>query len=250
MGFYKREHGDWSRNSFRMNTVFILVFVILASSHASPAPDPDTHIHVHLDAADSKGGKSPKTGGGVLASNSSGDYGHWPPKPPHCGCGVCPCPPPPIKCHSHCMPHCLPTCKPPTCGCSTCPCPRPKWNRRLDTNTKAADYSGDAGDYGHWRPKICHSYCMPHCHPTCRPPAAAQRAHAQAIHGTEGKRLEAMVKTISSLETGLQNPLAVAPPAPALPPSGMAESNYREWSHVTQLESCFIIYKKSRGHHT
>merc|ERR1711974_299274 len=172
MGFYKREHGDWSRNSFRMNTVFILVFVILASSHASPAPDPDTHIHVHLDAEDSKGGKSPKTGGGVLASNSSGDYGHWPPKPPHCGCGVCPCPPPPIKCHSHCMPHCLPTCKPPTCGCSTCPCPRPKWNRRLETNTKAADYSGDAGDYGHWRPKICHSHCMPHCLPTCRPPCS------------------------------------------------------------------------------
>merc|ERR1711974_421118 len=34
---------------------------------------------------------------------------------------------------------------------------------------KAADYSGDAGDYGHWRPKRCHPHCMPHCLPTCRP---------------------------------------------------------------------------------
>merc|ERR1711874_446975 len=103
------------------------VFVILAASQASPAPDPDTHIHVHMDAEDSKGGKSPKTGGGVLASNSS--------------------------------------------GCATCPCPRPPtWNRIKDSSeTKAADYSGDAGDYGHWRPKRCHPHCMPHCLPTCRP---------------------------------------------------------------------------------
>merc|ERR1711874_879804 len=113
------------------------VFVILAASQASPAPDPDTHIHVHMDAEDSKGGKSPKTGGGVLASNSSGDYGHWPPRP--CGCPVCPC-----RCHSHCMPHCLPTCRP--CPCSTCPCPRPPvWNRRTAI--------GEGEDYGHWPPK-------------------------------------------------------------------------------------------------
>ena len=37
----------WSRNTCTMNTVFILVFHILASSLAEPDPT-DTHVHVHL----------------------------------------------------------------------------------------------------------------------------------------------------------------------------------------------------------
>merc|ERR1711874_715097 len=65
-------------------------------------------------------------------------------------------------------------------------------------------------------------------------PAPAQRAHAHAHpYGTEGRRL-ARAKT---MDTGLQNPPAAAPSAPAHPSRGTAESNDREWKW-TQVDWC------------
>jgi len=71
-------------------------------------------------------------------------------------------------------------------------------------------------------------------HPRPRPPAhATPTAHAHTPHGTEGWRMEGMVQT---MDTGLQNPPAAAPSAPAHPP-GTAESNDREWKQ-SQVDWC------------
>jgi len=57
-------------NTWKMNSVLISVcFNILTSSQAEPVPEPDTHIHLLLPPEQSKGQKSPKTGGGFLTSN-------------------------------------------------------------------------------------------------------------------------------------------------------------------------------------
>merc|ERR1712108_75212 len=176
-----------------------------------------------MDAEDSKGGKSPKTGGGVLASNSSETMDTGRPAPaaaPYAHAG-----PPAAAPRAHAHPHGIEK------GTAA--------KRKLQIIAEMLEIMATG---------VQNAATLTACLTASQPadPAPAQRAHAHAPpYGTEGRRL-ARAKT---MDTGLQNPPAVAPRAPALhdpaaapsapahPSRGTAESNDREWKW-SQVDWC------------